>query len=690
MEAQDTTERWRRHSLVACTVAGLGPLIVYWLTSHRAITWWDSAQYSLAADTLGIASAPGSLLLTVLGWIVTRLPLEISPAFALNLFAGFLAAITIALTVRTACSLCGWVNRDGPSSTLWLVTASIVLSSFPLAFGSTLWTYAVKFTPYVLTATITGTILFALVRWWRSAVGGTGAKWLFITALLIGLDFSVHRTNAVLAPGILFWVLIRQPRTFASIRAWVACVTGLLVGLSLQLLLMPMASRFPTLNMGIPSNWSRLWDYISLQQAGGSFLFNVFPRRSGFLDHQIRDVMAALGSSFASLDGTLRFIGAMPLVLAVYGVISLWRKDARLAAALVVLFITTVLATVVYFNIPESYFRPLHRHYLPCLVIFALISAYGAGSVTERLRQLVGLRGVTLAGVMVGLITAVGIGQLVDNYRTHDRSRSYFAYDFASNLLSYLPRDSILLTGGDNDTFPLWYLQFVEGLRPDVSVVNISLTNVSWYIEDVLCRRDGIAFSRSAREMAGLRPVQWEERELTLPKQFQEGAAAPLDSVRLRVSPTAGQYLLVQDQVILDMIQTNRWKRPVMIAATVSPASLPWLRNHLSLEGVAYRFVPTRDPGPAIETLKSNLLKHYRYRGYAEPTVHIDETTGKMAQNLCAAFVTLARAVRDNRDPERCAEIIREMDAVLPLDRLQPSEQIVTLVSGACEPRLGR
>ena len=685
METHKTTRRWRRHTLVACTAAGLVPLVVYWLTCHRAITWWDSAQYSLAADTLGITGAPGSLLLTLLGWTVTRFPLGISPAFALNLLAGLLAAITIALSIRAACDLQGWVTRDDSSSPSWLVTTVIVFSSLPLAFGPTLWTYAVKFTPYVLTATITGTILFTLVRWWRIAADTIGAKWLFIIALLVGLDFSVHRTNALLVPGILFWVLIRQPRAIASIRAWVAGVAGLLVGLSLQLVLMPLASRSPALNMGNPSNWPRLWDYISLQQVGGGFLINVFPRRSGFFDHQISDVLAALGSSFASVDGALLFLGAIPLALAVYGLISMWRKDARLAAALVVLFITTVLTTVAYFNTPESYIRPLHRHYLPCLVIFALISAYGAGSATARLCRLGGVRGVTLSGVMLGLITAVGIGRLVDNYPTHDRSRSYFAYDFASNLLKYLPPDSILLTNGDNDTFPLWYLQFVEGVRPDVNVVNIPLTNTSWYIENVLCGPEGVALSKSAQEMTELRPVPWEEREVALPSPLGDAAAEPLDSVRLRVSPTAGPYLLVQDQVILDMIQTNRWKRPVMIATTVSPASLPWLRNHLSLEGLAYRFVPTSDPGPAIQALKVNLLEHYSYRGYAEPTVHIDETSGMMSQNLYAAFLTLARAARDNQGSELCTEIIEAMDAVLPLDRLQPSEQIVELVPDACE-----
>lgn len=686
MEVDNTRSRWRRRALVACTAAGLASLVVYCLTCHRTITWWDSAQYSLAADTLGVTGAPGSLLLTILGWVVTRLPLGLSPAFALNLLAGLLAAITIALTVRTACELHGWVARDDTSSTSWLVAVAIASATLPLAFGPALWTYAVKFTPYILTTCVTGAILFALVRWWRIAADENGVRWLFIITLLVGVDFSIHRTNALLLPGILFWVLVRRPRVVASIRPWLASVGGLLAGLSLQLLLIPMALRSPALNIGNPSNLSRLWDYISLQQIGGGFLFNVFPRRSAFFGHQIRDVLDPLRSSFVAVDGTLRFLGAIPLVLAVYGVIAMWRRHARLALALVVLFITTVLTTVAYFNIPEHFFRPLHRHYLPCLVIFAVISAYGAGSAAAHLRRLRGRLGVALAGVLAALVTVVGIGPLVDNYATHDRSHSTFAYDFASNLLGQLPPDAILLTSGDNDTFPLWYLRVVEGLRPDVNVVNIPLTNTSWYIEDVLCAPGGLAFSKSAPGMADLHPLSWKEREVALPEPSADGATAPPDSVRLHVSPTAAsQYLLVQDQVVLDMLETNRWKRPVMIATTVSPSVLPWLRDHLRLEGLAYRLVPTKDPDPAVEIMKSNLLQHYRYRGYADPGVTIDDTSRWMGRNYYAAFATLARAARDDHDPEGCAAVVEKMKAALPFDRLHPSERFVSWAATGCE-----
>jgi hypothetical protein len=380
--------------------------------------------------------APGSLLLTILGWIVTLLPLGLSTAFKLNLLAGLLAAFATALIARMAYDLCAWLFRDDPARP-WPVIIAVSLGVLPLAFGPTLWTYALKFTPYGLTAVFTGGILFALVRWWQVAADG-GIRWLFVVTLLIGIDFSVHRTNALLIPGVVLWVLIRRAGVLASLRAWVAAPVGLLLGLSFQLLLMPMAARSPALNMGVPSNWARLWEYISLQQIGGGFLVNLFPRRASFFEHQVGDVLDALHGSFAA-NGIMPFVGMLPLLCGLYGFVSMFRRKTRLAVALAVLFVSTVLTTVVYFNIPESYFRPLHRHYLPCLVIFAVMSAYGAGAAVAWLIRLGGRRGIGLTAVSLVLLAVVGAGRIASNYATQDRSQNYFAYDIARAMLNQLP-----------------------------------------------------------------------------------------------------------------------------------------------------------------------------------------------------------------------------------------------------------
>jgi len=153
-----------RGVLTASFLVTVASVAVYWQTSYRTITWWDNASYSLAAVTLGIPAPPGSLLLTLLGWIVTKLPLGVSDIFSLNLFAGVLAAFTSGLVCFIAMKL---IQRTGQikaiesrEGSFVVVLAGSVLGSLAIAFSETLWLHAIKFTPYILTAL------------WRCCAGG--------------------------------------------------------------------------------------------------------------------------------------------------------------------------------------------------------------------------------------------------------------------------------------------------------------------------------------------------------------------------------------------------------------------------------------------------------------------------------------------------------------------------------------
>ena len=222
---------FRALGIVAVTAIAVAAVaaIVFWLTAYPTITWWDSSQYSLAASTLGVTGAPGSLFLTLLGWVVTRLPLG-SPAHVLNLFAGALAAITVALVYLIAVRLGNMDQSSGEAASpakRHAFVAGAILGAPALAFGETLWEHAIKFTPYVLTAAFTGMILRTMLAWWEEA-DGTGAwRLLALLGLLFGLDFSVHRTNALLLPALLAWILLRRPRTLRDPRAWMGGAAGM-------------------------------------------------------------------------------------------------------------------------------------------------------------------------------------------------------------------------------------------------------------------------------------------------------------------------------------------------------------------------------------------------------------------------------------------------------------------------------
>ncbi len=296
-------------TLLAGGIVGVVSFFLYWLTCFRTITWWDSADYSTAAACLGITAPPGSLVAVVAGWLVCRLVPLGTEAFALNLLAALLAAGTTTIIVVATLSISGAENNEKsayrPHIWAWLVGGSIV-GGLTLSTSETLWLHATKFTPYIFTACLTAILLWQLIQWWQEA-DELGAGWrLVLIMFLLGLDFSIHRTNSLLAPGVLVWILLRRPRVLAQARSWGFGVAALAAGLAVHLLLIPMAARQPYMNFNHPSSLSAFWDYISLKQFGGGWLLGLLPRKAPFWSYQVVDYLRVFAANFVDICGSRR------------------------------------------------------------------------------------------------------------------------------------------------------------------------------------------------------------------------------------------------------------------------------------------------------------------------------------------------------------------------------------------------
>jgi hypothetical protein len=665
---------------------------VFWLTAYPSITWWDSSQYSLAAATLGVTGPPGSLLLTLLGWPIARL-FPGNPAHALNLVAGVMAAVAAGMVYVVAARLLRHGGMGGMSGmsrerASAAALAGAALGALTLAFGETMWEHAVKFTPYVLTAVFTGLILWTMLRWWDEAQDPRAWRRLLVLGLLFGLDFSVHRTNALLFPAAFAWILLRRPRTLLDPGAWGGGGGGLVAGLAVQLLVMPIAaSTDSVLNIGDARSWTRLWDYVSLQQLGGGFLVQFFPRNAAFFSEQVGDLVRVLGANFFRWDGPLGPLRMLPALVGVFGLAHLWRRDRRLGTAFGVVLLLHAAMTVLYFNIPANFFRPFDRHYLPVCLTFGIAVAYGLGVLLQEASRLAvsGRRlGLGLAGLIALLVPGVQLG---GNWSARDASDQYFARDFAANALGGLPPNAILFVNGDNDTFPLWYLQAVEGVRPDVRIVNRSLANAGWYVDQLARRDPSFPISLGHEERLALGARSWRDTALVIPVEgtaeslgLPPGAPVP-EAITLDARPTAGPAILPVDVVVLDLLRTNRWRRPLCFSVTVSPGGMGWLQPYGRLDGLFWRIVPVADPPLEIETLRANLLERYGYRGYADASVELDDVSQLMGRMYAIPFMALLREERRIVDQRRCREAAAKYLEILPPgrlagDSLQPAEVV--------------
>lgn len=679
MPFTDRTWPARTSVIVFAVIAAVA---VYWRSAFPSISWWENSELTAAAGVLGIVHPPGALIPTLIGWLALRLPYAGSPAHWLNLVAGMVAGAVVLGVLFAARRLLGLhpASRTVPFSELGLMLVT-ALATMIFAFSRTFWANGTLFTPYIFTAVLTISLILTLLAWWKSVERPAAWRCTFLVMLLVGLDFSIHRTNLLLVPGIVLWALLRRPSIIRQLRHWAAAAAGLVLGLSVHLLLIPMARLAPPLNSNNPGTLGRLWGYISLKQYGGGFLVDLMPRKGDFWSVQIGDYVRGFKASFATVDGPLGGLGLIPLLLGVFGVVALWRHCTRLAISMLALFALTSLGAVIYFNLPANYFRAMDRHYLPSFVIFAVFITYGA----LALALIANRRRARVAVISVGVLVLLGgVAQVARNWRGLDKSQSYFAYDCGQSLMASLPQNSILITGTDVDTYPLWYLQMVEKQRPDVSVANVSLLNTSWYLEQMLTAEPALGVSMTPEEIAAHGFRAWSDSTVAIPTSGWSASAEsfiPPDTLRMHVHPTVdGRYIFGHEDVVLRLIHANQWRRPLYFTS-FALQQLGWLRPYLRPEGLVHRFMPIERPPADTALLIANLFTNYSARGYADPGIELEPPSRWVAQATFASFFTLAEAIPSG---VRCEELKSQLLARMPLERMGAPEELIKGLASAC------
>ena len=338
----------------------------------------------------------------------------------------------------------------------------------------------------------------------------------------------------------------------------------------------------------------------------------------------------------------------LPFLLGLVGLYFQYSKDKEYTWVLTSLFLFTGIAVVVYTN--QKPFEPRERDYafVGSFYVFAIWIGIGVMALYEWLGK---MRNATTAGLItvVSLVAVPGL-MAKENWDDHDRSNRYTARDIAKAYLASCEKNAILFTNGDNDTFPLWYVQEVEGYRTDVRVVNLSLLNTDWYI-DMMKRQayDGapvpLSFTKS-EYVQGTRDVlyyqdigvqgawyihdflKWAKRNdgatkftafqgTGTPKQLPffpvkkfrvninkeqvlQHGVVPADQAD-RILPYIdwewnSSIIAKRDLMLIDLIANNDWSRPIYFSTTVgsSPSSLFWLQDYFRLEGLVWRFVPVK------------------------------------------------------------------------------------------------
>lgn len=637
-------------------------LALYWMTDFPSITWWVGSEYSLMAVCLGIAPAPGSLLLTLLGWTALQIPFGLSQAVVLNGLAGLIAAVTIFLTFLISRKLITDTQDEVVSPSEGGVKQIAMLSAvLLLGVSGTVWRYGIMFQPYILTGLFTSLILLTMVAWWRSAESDSANRWLFLILLLFGLDFSIHRTNLLLLPGLIVWILLRYPRTVLQFKSWVAGILGLMIGLGFQFGTMLLASFKPVFSADNAVTLTSFYEHISLKQAGGGWMVNLFPRKADFFSVQLHDYWRMMADNLFVTDGPLSYFGLLTIILLLLGVVALIRNNYKLFIGLVILFLCSSIGGVLYFNTPENYYWPMDRHYLPSFIILTIFLVVGAGRLALAAWNSTKMSGLVAAIVLV-LLFALPVNSFVKNLPDIDASDRHFARDYATNILNNLEPDAILIVQGDV-LWPILYMQVAENMRPDITLLSQSLLNTKWYPAKSLELDPNLPLLLTPEDLT-IRPWNDTIIEVTVDRV---GETDTVQIVNLEVPPTlAEKYLMVQDWLTVKMIRDGGFRRPIYFTSPID-----WLMPHLRSEGLVWKVVPDDDPNENLLQLYQNLTTNYLYRGYENDNLTLDKSSAMIAQNLAYAHLMLAHTVLERGDAEMAETVMRNLETQISSQRFE-------------------
>ncbi|HCK98481.1 MAG TPA: hypothetical protein DHW42_00025 [Candidatus Marinimicrobia bacterium] len=478
------------------------------------------------------------------------------------------------------------------------------------------------------------------------------------------------------------WV-IRKKYHIASLA--LMSLVLIIVGYSSYATIFIRSSQNPTIDENDPETTHQAVAYMEREQYGHREFTDIFNRAKWkpetkhlyknsldfFWNYQIKKMYIRyfnwqfIGRKVANVD-PFQFLLPFPFLVGLYGLLVHFNKDKKKALSVLALFLFTGLMIVLYLNQDDPQPRERDYSYVGSFFAFAVWIGIGASALIGHMIELKNknLRKPLTYLVTVVLLIALPVNVLTANYQEHSRKGNYVASDYAYNLLQSCESNGIIFTNGDNDTFPLWYAQEVENIRKDVRVVNLSLLNTPWYIKQLRNNEPKISIGRlSDAAIDELTVIPWKKKLV----KISPPPGSDLPPIEWELKPTLmGQGLRVQDIMILQILEANKWERPVYFATTVSPGNRLNMEPYLQMEGLTFRIHPQKVKRTDIDKIENNLLNVYRFRNLNNPKIFFNDTITKLIGNYRAAFFQVAVDRFYSGEKDKMLAILDSMEVVLP------------------------
>lgn len=450
-----------------------------------------------------------------------------------------------------------------------------------------------------------------------------------------------------------------------------------------------------------------MWNFVGRQndiQGHGEALNGNWISGIKFIDEARLGNQDDMPDKFANNQGRNTYF-FLPLLLGLIGIVYQYeagKQGKRDLFVVFLLFFSTGLAIVLYLNQYPHQPRERDYAYAGSFYAFAIWIGFGVAGLFKWLKKF-GPDKVVASGVTLISLIAVPALMASQNWDDHSRAHRYTARDFGQNYLASIKPGGVIFTNGDNDTYPLWYNQEVEGVGTDKRVCNLSYFQTDWYVTQmkrkayesdplpitfeydqyVMGTRDVIYIVEDPRlkgksiELGKALDFVKSDDARTKITRADNAAYLPVRNLYMKVDKEAviknkvvepelydqivdtmyitlkGGYITKDQLMLLDMLYNNNWKRPLYFAISVTGEKHLGLDKYFSLEGLAYRIVPIESSGNNAvskgivntDVMFDNLMHNFKFGNIKDPRVYVDENNRRMCTNLRSNFHRLATAL---------------------------------------------
>lgn len=417
----------------------------------------------------------------------------------------------------------------------------------------------------------------------------------------------------------------------------------------------------------------------------------------------------------------------LPLILGLIGLFYHIKRDLKNSWIVFLLFFMTGLAIIIYLN--QTPYQPRERDYsyAGSFYAFAIWIGFGVLGLTELLQKII--KNKTVSVIIVGIAClSVPAVMAANGWEGHNRANKTSALDWGKNYLTNLPPNSVIFTRGDNDTFPLWYVQEVEGYRTDVRVCNYMLSSGYWYVHQMgrkqyesdklpltltpgqyengvnepifiqeifdgpIELKDAIDFIKSDNprskvtlmtgEKANFLPTR--NLKLTIDKEAVIRNGIVPESMKDQIVdeivwtiPESQKYLYKNDLMLLDFIATNNWTRSVYFTSLSDIKNVLGIDKYLHQEGLSYRFMPVlaqdyyKDAGGVfIEGSYDLLMNKTRWGNLNDSKVTVDPESRRNVLFVKQAYMRLAQALINCHQNDSAVAVLDKCQEFFPDEKI--------------------